>query len=111
MKYKSGNITFKSLCGDKVKFDIKIKNNVIKKIDCYTEYCENSLICGHVLSELAVGKNINDALNISPDNVMKIFKIVSGKQSINGIYCSILAVNTLHSRIAEYIYGQTRVGI
>lgn len=89
----------KGPCGDEMEFYLVIENNIIKDIKFYTEGCIATRVCGTMTAELAIGENIENALNISPKKVMDL---LSGLPK-NHSHCSILAVSTMYKAIANYL--------
>ena len=73
---------------------------MIQKIYFYTDGCEFTLACGSVLTELVGGKTIQEALKISPHDVINALDGLPR----DGIHCAILSVNTLHKAIADYLF-------
>jgi len=91
--------SIKGPCGDEMEFYLVIKDNIIEEVNFYAEGCAATKACGSVTAKLALGKSINEALEISPQRVIKL---------LNGLpedhcHCSILAVSTLYRAIAEYL--------
>jgi nitrogen fixation NifU-like protein len=72
---------------------------IIKKIKFYTEGCISTIVCGEMVAQLAEGKSIDEALGISPKQVIEMLRGLPENHS----HCSILAVSTLHRAIADYL--------
>ncbi|MFH1845973.1 MAG: iron-sulfur cluster assembly scaffold protein [Candidatus Omnitrophota bacterium] len=89
----------KGPCGDEMEFYLVIKNNVIEDIKFYTEGCIATRVCGSVTAQLVLGKNINEALGISPKEIMEL---LNGLPKDHG-HCSILAVSAVYKAIADYL--------
>ena len=68
-------------------------------LSIYPEHIVKVAKCGEVVSQLASGKTINEALGISSRQVIEILKGLPESSS----YCSILAVSTLYRAIADYL--------
>ncbi len=89
----------KGPCGDEMEFYLIIKDRVIEEVRFYTVGCIATIVCGSVTAGLVSGKTIDEALAISPREVIEV---------LNGLpedhcHCSILAVSTLHRAIADYL--------
>jgi len=86
-------------CGDEMEVYLDIQQGIIKDIKFYTEGCVATHVCGEKMAEMVVGKDIYEAMGVSPKKVL---------DSIIGLpedhtHCSILAVSTLYKAIAEYL--------
>jgi len=94
-----GGAIIKGLCGDTMEIYILIEKEIIKEVRFFTDGCGVSLACGSAVTELVKGKNIHEALKISPHNVIDNL----GGLPRDGIHCAILAVSTVHKAIADYL--------
>lgn len=86
-------------CGDEMEFYLVIGDGIIEEARYYTEGCISTRACGAVTAELATGKEIDEALCISPKQVKEILSDLPEEQS----HCSILAVIALYKAIADYL--------
>ncbi|MBU0486286.1 MAG: iron-sulfur cluster assembly scaffold protein [Proteobacteria bacterium] len=89
----------KGPCGDEMEFYLVIEDRIIKEVKFYTTGCISTIVCGEVVSRLASGKIINEALGISSRQVIEMLKGLPESNS----HCSILAVSTLYRAIADYL--------
>ena len=86
-------------CGDSMEFYLVIKDEIIEDVKYYTEGCGNTRDCGSAVAGRLKGKQVIDALCISPGEIIK-----SGEcQPEEGRHCAILAVTTLYRAIADYL--------
>lgn len=99
MNDPSGSAIIKGPCGDEMEFYLIIENDIIKKVNFFTEGCVATVACGETTARLALGKTVDNALGISPKQVKDT---LAGLPS-NHNHCSILAVSTLHRAIADYL--------
>ena len=99
MNDPDGASVVKGLCGDTVEMYLVVKDEKISEILFFTDGCGPTIACGSAATELVKGKSINDALKISPAEI--IDKL--GDLPEQSIHCAILAVNTLHKAIADYL--------
>ncbi|MCD6478452.1 MAG: iron-sulfur cluster assembly scaffold protein [Candidatus Diapherotrites archaeon] len=102
---KVGNI----VCGDVMWLYIKVGENskgeeVIKDIKWQTFGCVAALATSSVVSELAKGMTIENALELSNE---KIVKELNGLPPVK-IHCSLLAVDALHEAIYDYLEKHNR---
>lgn len=89
----------KGPCGDSMEFYLVIKDDVIEDVRYYTEGCGNTRACGHATARRAKGKQVVEALSISPGEIIN-----SGEcEPEAGRHCAILAVSTLYRAIADYL--------
>jgi nitrogen fixation NifU-like protein len=94
---KVGNI----ICGDVMYLYIKVsENEVIEDIKFETFGCAAAISTSSVVTDLARGKTIKEALEIDND---KIIKSLGGLPPIK-IHCSLLAVEALSEAIYDYLF-------
>jgi len=89
----------KGPCGDEIEFYLVINDGIIEGVKFYTDGCIATKVCGSMTAHFAMGRTIEDALSISPKQVM---------DSLEGLpkdrcHCSILAVSALYRAIADYL--------
>ncbi len=94
-----GSAVIKGPCGDEMEFYLLIDKDIIQEAKFYTNGCVSTIVCGEITAQLAQGKNINDALGISPKQVKALLRGLPENHS----HCSILAVSTLYRAIADYL--------
>jgi nitrogen fixation NifU-like protein len=82
-----------------MEFYLVIKNDIITEIKFYTEGCAYTIACGEVVARQAEGLPINDALAISPKQIIDIL----GEIPQDHKHCSILAVSVLYRATADYL--------
>ena len=97
---KAGNI----LCGDIMYLYIKIGKNkqgkeIIKDIKFETLGCVAAIATSSIITELAKGKTIKQALNI---NKKEIVEFLGGLPPIK-LHCSVLAIDALSEAIYDYL--------
>ena len=86
-------------CGDVMKLYIKINKDVIKDIKFETFGCAAAIATSSVLTDLAKGKTIKEALAIKNQDIVNS---LGGVPNIK-IHCSILAVDALYEAIYDYL--------
>jgi len=93
---KVGNI----VCGDVMHLYFKIgKNDVIKDIKFETFGCVAAISTSSIITDLAKGKTIKQALNLSKESIIKK---LGGLPKIK-YHCSILAIDALTEAIYDYL--------
>jgi len=94
----SGSARVTGPCGDTMQIDIRVEAGRICDCKFITDGCGASIACGSVVTELAKGKRIEEALEITAKDVLKL---LGGLPSEN-VHCATLAVNTLRAAINDY---------
>jgi nitrogen fixation NifU-like protein len=85
-------------CGDKMKVEIVVKDDLLVKVQCVPEGCVYTVACASAMSVLATGCRIEQALQLQPENVAYELGGLPADHS----HCARLAINTLGEAIAEY---------
>lgn len=91
---KVGNI----VCGDVMHLYIKVEKDIIKDIKFETYGCVAAISTSSVITDLAKGKTIKEALKMEKNDVIKS---LGGLPSIK-YHCSVLAVDALRAAIKDY---------
>jgi len=86
------------VCGDMMTFYIKVKDNKIDDVKFKTFGCGAAIAVSSMVSEMAKGKTLNEALKISNKNVAKEL----GGLPKNKLHCSNLGADALHKAIENY---------
>ena len=86
------------VCGDLMTIYIKVKNNKIVDIKFKTFGCAAAIATSSMITELAKGKTLDEALKITREDVA---------DELNGLpplkmHCSNLAADALHEAITNY---------
>lgn len=86
------------VCGDMMTFYIKVKDNKIEDVKFKTFGCGAAIAVSSMVSEMAKGKTLDEALKISNKNVAKEL----GGLPKNKLHCSNLGADALHKAIENY---------
>lgn len=86
------------VCGDVMKLYIKVKDNVIKDVKYETFGCAAAIATSSVVTDLAKGKKISEALKMTNQ---KVLKALGGLPPVK-VHCSLLAVDALNEAIYDY---------
>lgn len=89
-------------CGDKVRIDLRIENQVLEEVGFKPEGCVYTLACASAMSALAQGRTIDEALELQPEDVARELEGLPDDH----MHCARLAVNTLGEAIAAYYGGK-----
>jgi len=85
-------------CGDIMKIYLKINNNIIQDVKFETLGCAAAIAVSSALTDLAKGKSLDEALNITKDTVVND---LGGLPDVK-VHCSMLGVDALHQAIKKY---------
>ena len=91
---EAGNI----VCGDVMRVFIKVKNNKIIDAKFETLGCPAAIATSDMLCELAIGKTLDEALNITSEDIVDAL----GKIPPIKFHCSVLGMQTLQKAIEDY---------
>ena len=86
------------VCGDMMKFYIKVENNIIKDVKFKTFGCGAAIAVSSMVSEMAMNKTIEEALALTNETVAKEL----GGLPPNKMHCSNLGADALHKAIEDY---------
>lgn len=86
------------VCGDTTKVYLKVEGNIIKDIKFKTFGCGAAIASSSMLTEMAKGKTIEDALKITNEDVAEML----GGLPPQKMHCSNLAADAMHAAIEDY---------
>ena len=86
-------------CGDMMAVWLNIEDDKITDISFTTDGCMTSLAAGSMATELAMGKNINDALQINQKDILDALCGLPDESE----HCALLASNTLKEALNDYL--------
>ena len=98
--YDAKGIVGNPICGDQMLMFLKIdqKTDQIKDVKWKTYGCASAIASTSALSELAKGKKLDDALNISAEEIEEYL----GGLPKHKFHCSVLGHQALAAAIADY---------
>jgi nitrogen fixation NifU-like protein len=90
------------VCGDMMTFYIKVKEGILVDIKYQTFGCGAAIAVSSMISEIAMGKTIEEAMQITNQTVA---------ESLGGLpdqkhHCSNLGADALHKAIEDYLEKQ-----
>ena len=87
-------------CGDVMRIYIKVnkKKNIITSCKFKTFGCASALASTSILTEMAIGKTLEEAKKITPQNIVKAL----GGLPVRKIHCSVLGDQALRAAIEDY---------
>lgn len=86
------------VCGDMMTFYIKVKDNRLEDVKFQTFGCGAAIAVSSMVSEMAIGKTIEEALKITNKSVA----VELGGLPKNKMHCSNLGADALHKAIENY---------
>ena len=86
------------VCGDLMEIYIKVKDDIIKDIKFKTFGCGSAIATSSMVTELAKGKNIDEALKITRNDVADELDGLPPQK----MHCSNLAADALQEAIKDY---------
>ncbi|MQL50889.1 iron-sulfur cluster assembly scaffold protein [Desulfofundulus thermobenzoicus] len=86
------------LCGDTIQIWLKVTDGKIGDIAFWTDGCGTTIAAGSMVTELARGRTLPEALQITPRDVLDAL----GGLPEDSVHCAFLAANTLHEAIKDY---------
>ncbi len=87
------------VCGDMMTFYIKVEDNRLKDVRFKTFGCGAAIAVSSMVSEMAIGKTLEEAMALSNKNVAEEL----GGLPKNKMHCSNLGADALHKAIEDYL--------
>ncbi len=91
------------VCGDIMEFYIKVEDNRLKDVKFKTFGCGAAIAVSSMISEMSIGKTVEEAIKISNKNVAEEL----GGLPKNKLHCSNLGADALHKAIEDYLSKKT----
>jgi nitrogen fixation NifU-like protein len=91
---EAGNLT----CGDLIRIFIRVKDHRLEEVTFQTIGCGAAIASSSMLTVLAKGKTLEEALTITRETVAEAL----GGLPATKAYCSNLAADALHQAIQDY---------
>lgn len=85
-------------CGDILRVFIKVEDDVVTDIKYQIRGCPAAIACASAMTELAIGKNLDDAMMILEDDIVDA---LDGLPEFK-IHCSALGATGLQKAIMDY---------
>jgi nitrogen fixation NifU-like protein len=94
------------VCGDMMTFYVAVKDGRLADVKFKTFGCGAAIAVSSMVSEMAIGKTIEEAMKISNADVAKEL----GGLPPNKLHCSNLGADALHKAIENYLAKKSREG-
>ena len=86
------------ICGDQMEIYIKVKDDIITDIKFKTFGCGSAIATSSMVTELAKGKRVDEAIKITRGDVADELDGLPAQK----MHCSNLAADALHEAIKDY---------
>ena len=90
------------VCGDMMSFSIRVRDGVLEDVKFRTFGCGAAIAVSSMVSEMAIGKTLEEALAMSNADVAREL----GGLPPNKLHCSNLGADALHAAIRNYLEKQ-----
>ena len=87
------------ICGDMMTFYIKVKDNRLDDVKFKTFGCGAAIAVSSIVSEMAKGKTLEEAMKITPKSVADELEGLPKQK----FHCSNLGAQALHKAIEDYL--------
>jgi nitrogen fixation NifU-like protein len=94
------------VCGDMMTFYIKVKDDRLEDVKFKTFGCGAAIAVSSMVSEMAKGKTLDEAMKITPRSVADMLEGLPK----NKFHCSNLGAQALHKAIEDYRNKQNTGG-
>jgi nitrogen fixation NifU-like protein len=86
-------------CGDTVEIWLRVKDNAIKEASFWTDGCGTTIAAGSMITEMAKGSPIAEALRIRQQDVLDALEGLPEES----VHCALLASNALKEAVKDYL--------
>jgi nitrogen fixation NifU-like protein len=86
-------------CGDTMEMWLKVDDNTIVKAGFTTDGCGTTVASGSMITEMAKGKNLTEALRIGQQDVLDALDGLPEESE----HCALLAANTLKAALRDHM--------
>ncbi len=97
-----GYASLQSSCGENMQIWVKLRDNRIDEIGYWTDGCAATIAAGSMVTELAKGKTVNQALTISARELADALEDLPE----GNFHCADLAVNALKATLRDCLAMQ-----
>ena len=88
-------------CGDFLKVFIRVEDNIITDIKYLIKGCPASIACASIMTELAIGKDLDEAMMIEDEDIVNAL----GGLPEHKLHCSNLGASGLKEAIINHVYA------
>jgi len=98
METADGYASITGPCGDTMDIWLKVKDDTIVRVTFMTDGCGTTIAAGSMVTELAKGKSVSQALKVSQEDVLIALDGLPDESK----HCALLAANTLKASVKDY---------
>ena len=91
-------------CGDRMEIYLRISNDQVEEASIFTDGCGASVACGSMVSELAIGKDLEEACQIGGDTVLMALGGLPEEEN----HCAFRAAETLMAAIHQWMLQRSK---
>ena len=99
MEAADGYASITGPCGDTMDIWLKVKDDTIVRVTFMTDGCGTTIAAGSMVTELAKGKSVSQALKVSQEDVLIALDGLQDESK----HCALLAANTLKASVKDYL--------
>ena len=85
------------VCGDMLKFQIKVENGIIVDAKFKTFGCGGAISSSSLTTEKVIGKTLDEAMKVKNKEIVEELELPKAK-----IHCSVMAEEAIHEAINDY---------
>jgi nitrogen fixation NifU-like protein len=85
-------------CGDFMKVFIRVEGNILTDVKYQIRGCPASIAVASAMTELAIGKDLDDALMLSDEDVVEALDGLPAEK----LHCSVLGITGLRKAIQDH---------
>jgi nitrogen fixation NifU-like protein len=85
-------------CGDFIRVYLKVEDGKVSAFKFLTQGCPGAISTSSIATELAIGKTLEEALQLTDNDVIKAASGIPARKA----HCSLLAIRGLHEAILNY---------
>jgi nitrogen fixation protein NifU and related proteins len=102
MENPDGQATLTGICEDTVRMQLRLCGDTMEEIRFMTNGCGATVACGSMVTEMALGKSVQDAMKIDGKRVIEAF----GGLPIEHTHCADLAANALKAALKDALQNR-----
>lgn len=99
LEKEDGFAMYTGPCGDTMMISVGVSSGRIDDARFWTDGCGTSIASGSMVTELAKGKTLEDAMLVGQAEVLEALEGLPGESE----HCALLAATTLHMAIRNYL--------
>ncbi len=85
------------VCGDTIEMFLTVKDDKIQSVSFLAHGCVNTVACSNTVVSMAEGKTVDEAWNITPENVTDFLETLPSKE----VHCAELAVGVFYLALSD----------